>query len=62
GGAGWRRRGSWDTDAAIATWYGVGVNDQGRVVRLELGVNDLRGPIPPELGELAALTVLSLRD
>ncbi|CAN0020530.1 unnamed protein product, partial [Ectocarpus sp. 12 AP-2014] len=42
GGAGWWRRGNWDTDAAIATWDGVNVNDQGRVVKLFLHTNNLQ--------------------
>ncbi|CAM9896761.1 unnamed protein product, partial [Ectocarpus sp. 8 AP-2014] len=29
GGAGWMQRDNWDTDAVLATWYGVEVNDQG---------------------------------
>ncbi|CAM9221130.1 unnamed protein product [Ectocarpus fasciculatus] len=61
GGAGWRRRNNWDTDAGLATWDGVEVNDQGRVVGLNLARNNLQGPIPPELGNLAALETLSLR-
>lgn len=43
GGAGWRRSGNWDTDAALATWYGVQVNYQGRVVGLHLAANNLQG-------------------
>ncbi|CAN0296333.1 unnamed protein product [Ectocarpus fasciculatus] len=43
GGPGWTRRGNWDTDAALATWEGVEVNDQGRVVSLKLVNNNLQG-------------------
>ncbi|CAM9185854.1 unnamed protein product [Ectocarpus sp. 13 AM-2016] len=60
GGAGWMRRDNWDTDAVLATWDGVQVNDQGRVVGLALATNNLEGPIPPELGQLQALKTLSL--
>ncbi|CAN0109764.1 unnamed protein product, partial [Ectocarpus sp. 8 AP-2014] len=60
GGAGWTRRDNWDTDAVLATWHGVRVNDQGRVVELILGRNNLQGTIPPELGNLAALQQLDL--
>ena len=45
GGPGWARRGNWDTDAALATWEGVKVNDQGRVVELTLGSNNLQGVV-----------------
>ncbi|CAN0201479.1 unnamed protein product, partial [Ectocarpus fasciculatus] len=60
GGVRWRRRDNWDTDAVLATWYGVEVNDQGRVARLYLEANNLQGPIPPELGNLSALQKLYL--
>ncbi|CAM9789641.1 unnamed protein product [Ectocarpus sp. 8 AP-2014] len=43
GGAGWRRRGNWGTDAELATWDGVEVNVQGRVVELGLANNNLQG-------------------
>ncbi|CAM9376069.1 unnamed protein product, partial [Ectocarpus fasciculatus] len=61
GGTGWRRRDNWDTDAELATWFGVTeVNDQGRVVRLDLATNNLQDPIPPELGNLRELKTLWL--
>ncbi|CAB1115505.1 unnamed protein product [Ectocarpus sp. CCAP 1310/34] len=60
GGAGWIRRDNWDTDADLATWNGVNVNVQGRVVNLDLQYNNLQGSIPPELGKLAALRALDL--
>ena len=44
GGAGWTNRDNWDTDAELATWYGVAaVNEQGRVVELQLEHNHLQG-------------------
>ncbi|CAB1115509.1 unnamed protein product [Ectocarpus sp. CCAP 1310/34] len=61
GGAGWTRRDNWNTDADRATWFGVKVNDQGRVVDVDLGSNNLQGPIPKELGALAKLASLCLR-
>ncbi|CAM9639467.1 unnamed protein product [Ectocarpus sp. 6 AP-2014] len=60
GGAGWRRRRNWDTDAALETWEGVKVNNQGRVVTLDLPGNNLQGTIPVELGKLTALEALIL--
>ena len=45
---------NWLTDAPLGDWYGVATDDSGRVVRLHLSNdNDLSGPIPPELGNLA---------
>ena len=56
----WRRRDNWLTDAAVETWAGVTVDDQGRVSRLDLTGNNLSGEIPPELGDLAGLEWLWL--
>ncbi|CAN0484845.1 unnamed protein product, partial [Ectocarpus sp. 8 AP-2014] len=42
-GASWRNRENWDTDAALSTWFGVEVNVEGRVVRLDLPYNNLQG-------------------
>lgn len=43
GGAEWERKDNWDTDTDISLWYGVKVNEQGRVVELSLVDNYLRG-------------------
>ena len=58
----WRRSDNWLTDAPLSGWYGVKVDGSGRVTALELGYNGLRGPIPPEVGNLAALERLHLND
>ena len=42
-GAHWNQNSNWDTDAHLGAWHGVNVNDQGRVVKLELSQNNLRG-------------------
>ncbi|CAM9447935.1 unnamed protein product [Ectocarpus sp. 12 AP-2014] len=60
GGAGWRRRGNWGTDAELATWNGVEVNGHGRVVKLDLTRNNLQGAIPAQIGALTKLTWLDL--
>ncbi|CAN0345282.1 unnamed protein product, partial [Ectocarpus sp. 12 AP-2014] len=51
---------NWDTDAELATWAGVEVDDEGRVVQLILPDNNLHGPIPEALGTLNELTHLSM--
>ncbi|CAM9195565.1 unnamed protein product, partial [Hapterophycus canaliculatus] len=43
GGTGWARSKNWNTGADLSRWDGVEVNDQGRVVKLSLGTNNLRG-------------------
>ena len=57
-GPNWRNNDGWLTDAPLKEWYGVEVDDQGRV--RELLLNDLSGAIPPEIGNLTNLTVLRL--
>ena len=42
-GPSWKRKTNWDTDVDLSDWYGVTANDQGRVMRLVLFNNNLRG-------------------
>ena len=44
----------------ISEWEGVTTDGNGRVTELKLTENQLRGEIPPELGNLASLTRLLL--
>ena len=62
GGPTWRQSDNFLTDAPLSEWWGVTVYGGGRVRRLELIANALSGPIPPELGNLAALEVLDLSN
>jgi len=59
-GPNWLRNDNWLTDAPLDEWDGVTTNDDGRVIGLDLGANELSGPIPPELGNLDKLAVLDL--
>lgn len=43
GGAEWTNKESWTTDAKLSDWHGVDVDGEGRVVKLDLGGNNLRG-------------------
>ena len=72
-GPNWVNSDNWLTDAPLDDWYGVDTDGDGRVVRLVLeGTFDLEnarrtshgltGSIPPELGRLAHLVVLNLRQ
>ena len=45
GGANWNRRDNWDTGADLWEWFGVHLNDENRVVRLELGLKNLQGVV-----------------
>ena len=63
-GRSWERDDNWSTSLEPPTaeeldsWYGVTVSD-GRVTRLELDHNSVRGSVPASLGRLTALEVLS---
>lgn len=60
GGEGWTHDDNWLTGRPLETWYGVDVDAEGRVTGLRLDFNGLRGPLPPELGELDRLQSLVL--
>jgi hypothetical protein len=62
GGAGWHGKAGWMTDAALGEWYGVEVDEEGRVVKLDLADNNLAGPLPSEIQQLSALERLYLSE
>ncbi|CAB1103820.1 unnamed protein product [Ectocarpus sp. CCAP 1310/34] len=43
GGPNWEHNNNWNADADPSEWLGIETNDQGRVVRLSLGSNNLQG-------------------
>ena len=61
-GPNWRHSVNWLTDAPLGDWHGVEVDGEGRVTGVALPANNLAGPIPPELGDLAHLTTLDLSN
>lgn len=42
-GSSWHKRLGWDTSASLSTWHGVTVDEEGRVIKLELDLNNLEG-------------------
>ena len=60
GGASWTNNTNWLSDQPIGEWHGLSTNADGRVIALLLSENNLTGAIPPELGNLDALTRLDL--
>lgn len=59
-GTNWKSKRNWLSDMPIGRWPGVTTDEQGRVTHLHLDDNQLRGEIPPELGNLAYLKELYL--
>ena len=51
----WHNSRHWDTDTDLSQWYGVEVNDEGRVVKLRLDANNLQRmmPVPFEMRQQA---------
>jgi hypothetical protein len=60
GGADWKRKGGWMTDADLGEWQGVTVDVEGRVVKLHLYENNVAGALPGGIQQLSALTMLNL--
>ncbi|MXX68811.1 MAG: hypothetical protein F4Y74_07610 [Gemmatimonadales bacterium] len=60
GGSAWTLNTNWLSDAPLRQWYGVETNGDGAVTEIVLYGNNLRGRIPPEIGQLEALTMLNL--
>ena len=60
-GPNWKNSGNWLSDAPIGEWYGVVTDEEGRVVKLEFGENQMKGNIPPEMGALTDLTEFDMQ-
>ena len=60
GGDAWTRRDNWLSDAPLDEWYGVEIDDSGKVTGLKLLGNGLRGRIASELTQLDSLRHLNL--
>ena len=60
GGGFWNLDENWLSDRPVGEWFGVTTDANGRVTELRLRHNVLKGELPPELGNLAELRILSL--
>ncbi len=61
-GPGWTNSTNWLSDEPLGTWHGVQTDTDGKVLVLGLAENGLRGPLPPEIGELRSLRELVLSN
>ena len=59
-GPNWANNDNWLSEEPIGEWHGVYIDDNGRVIGLNLYDNRLAGEIPPELGSLSHLKALQL--
>ena len=59
GGSGWTNARGW-LEEPLGSWFGVVLNEAGRVTGLHLRFNNLTGHLPEEMGALAALERLDL--
>lgn len=57
-GPNWDNNTNWDTDVDVNLWYGVKLNDQGRVVKLALNFNSLVGTLADIAFYSLALTLV----
>ena len=62
GGPNWTDDTNWKSEEPLYTWLGVTTDADGRVAGLSLPKNELRGPIPAVLADLANLRILRLDD
>ena len=61
-GRNWLQNQNWLSDEPVSEWYGVEVDDDGRVTGLYLSGNNLAGEIPKELAKLDHLALLDLQQ
>lgn len=59
-GENWFNKSRWLTSTPLSSWYGVSLNENGRVSGLNLRYNNLVGDIPNEIGNLTGITKLEL--
>ena len=60
GGESWNLSDNWLSEKPVGEWFGVTTDSEGRVTELLLRYNVLPGELPPELGNLTELRILSL--
>ena len=59
-GPNWKNNTNWLSEKPIGDWYGITTDDSGRVRRINLWCNGLKGQLPLQFGDLTALERLAL--
>ncbi len=62
GGEGWNDNTNWNSQEPLDRWFGVGTDEDGRVISLHLQENGLSGETPRELVCLSEIKELALWD
>ncbi len=60
GGANWQAASNWLSEAPLRDWHGIETDDEGHVTSIDLGYNNLKGRLPPELALMDRLETLRL--
>ena len=60
GGDNWKSSRNWLSTAPIGEWYGIRVDEEGRVTTVELRANGLNGDVPEALIRLSNMETLDL--
>ncbi len=60
-GNNWDNKTNWLSTSHVSSWYGLKV-ENGHVVEIDFWDNGLLGPIPPELGNLTEMRILSIHN
>lgn len=58
GGENWTKNTNWLSEKSVRTWFGVTATSSGRVEKIILSDNGLKGEIPAVLGELDSLRLI----
>ena len=60
GGPQWKNKSNWLSDRPLGEWYGLMVDDEGYVISITMADNNLKGKLPPEIGDFTRLETLYL--
>lgn len=62
GGVGWNEQEFWKTQESVCEWYGIACDENGSVISIQLGGNELAGSFPTEIYLLPNLNHLKLHS